>query len=269
MCLEVPISLQQIFKEVKSLTGKEVQLVEKNDLDTYASVKIARKNMPMHIMYYKTEHTEIISHLIAHECGHILRMYGVDPEHRWIPFSNDHLKKKALSDIEPDIQKLSQILPFDELVQIANLWYSGMIKQITNFPSDIRIEKWIFDDYPELRSYQSLYMRKQYEEAVRGLSDRVEKMTPRILLNASNGMNYAFFNILGTHFKNNNYLRRYDRSAYIGIGKRLITIQQESENSYKGDLETVNKWAEVLKLSHWFGWRDFEDVPDNYVHTVI
>jgi hypothetical protein len=269
MILSLPDSIKKIFGEVKSLTGKEVQLIEKQDLDTYASIKIARKSMSAHLMYYKSEHTGIINHLIAHECGHILRVYGVEPQYRLVPYSNDQLKLKSLKDIEPDIQKLSQLVPFEKLAQIANLWYSGMVKQLTNFPSDIWIEKWIYDKYPDLRPFQALYMKKQYDEAVQALSSRVEQMTPKKLLNASNGMNYAFFNILGKHFNDNYYLRKYDRSAYVDIGKRLVLLQQESEDSYKGDLDIVNKWAETLHLSHWFAWKDFEDVPDNYLKTFI
>ncbi len=266
MNLDLPDSVKRIFDEVKSLTGKDIQLVEKKELDTYASVKIARKNMPNHLMYYKPEHTGIINHLIAHECGHILRIYGVGAEDRLIPYTDGKLKLEALKDIEPEIQKLSQMLPFQGLVQITNLWYTGTIKQLTNFPSDIMIEKWIYDEYPDLRTYQSRYLKKQYSEAVQALSGQVERMAPRKILRASNGMNYAFFHALGTHFKDNSYLRRYDRSAYADIGKQLILLQQDSENSYKGDLDTINKWAEALKLSHWFAWRNFEDIPADYLN---
>ena len=266
MKLVLPESINKIFDQVKSLTGKEVQMIEKKDLDTYASIKIARKSMPAHLMYYKSEHTEIINHLIAHECGHVLRIYSVSPENRLIPFTDDQLRLQSLKDIEPEIQKLSKILPFEGLVQIVNVWYAGMIKQLINFPSDIQIELWIYDDYPDLRVSQSKNIKRQYDEAVQGLSSQVERMTPQKLLNASNGMNYAFFNILGKHFNDNYYLRKYDRSAYIDIGKRLILLQQESENNYIGDVDTINKWAKALNLSHWFAWRDFEDVPDSYLH---
>jgi len=266
MNLDLPDSVNRIFDEVKSLTGKAVKLIEKSDLNTYATIKIARKSMPDHLMYYKPEHTGIINHLIAHECGHILRVYGAEPESRLVPFSNDQLKLKALQDIEPEIQKLSQMLPFEGMVQITDIWYVGTIKQLTSFPSDIMIEKWIHDEYPDLRPYQSQYMKKQYDEAVQGLSGRVERVTPHKILQASNSMNYAFFHILETHFKDNYYLRRYDTSAYAGVGNELVLLQQKSENNYKGDIDTVNRWAETLKCSHWFSWRDFEDVPENYTH---
>jgi len=267
MNLDLSPSVYKIFAEVKSSTGKDIKLIEKRGLTVYAFVKIARKSMSDHLMYYKPERTGIINHPIAHECGHILRIYGVEPENRLVPFTSDQRKLEALKDIEPEIQRLSQTLPFEELVQITNLWYAGTIRQLTSYPSDIMIEKWIYDEYPDLRPYQSKSIKKQYDEAVQGLSSRVERMTPHKILQASNSMNYAFFHILEAHFKDNYYLGRYDRSAYASIGKQLITLQQESENNYKGDIYVVNKWAEALKCSHWFSWRDFEDVPANYLNT--
>ncbi|MCK4466686.1 MAG: hypothetical protein KAU83_13325, partial [Bacteroidales bacterium] len=102
-----------------------------------------------------------------------------------------------MAEIEPEIQELSTVLPFDKLAQIVNLWYNGTIRQVTNFPPDIIIEKWIYDEYPELRPYQAQSLKKQHEEALAGLSPEVMKMTPAKFLDVSNIMNYAFFRILG------------------------------------------------------------------------
>src|ERR1035437_3007445 len=186
MSLELVPSVNQIFEKVKALTGKEIQLVEKNGLATFAAIKIARKNMPSHILLYKSEHSEIINHLMAHECGHILRTFGVPEDKRLIPYSNDEMKRKALTGIEKEIQRIAQTIPTLRLAQILNMWYAGIIKQATNYPSDIRIEKWLYDDYPELRAFQLQSLKKQYEEALAGLSAKVESMTPWTILDASN-----------------------------------------------------------------------------------
>ena len=66
-----------ILEKVKDETGKKVEFIEKNDLTTFAALKMARKNMPSHLVFYKKEHDEIINHLIAHECGHVFRLFAV------------------------------------------------------------------------------------------------------------------------------------------------------------------------------------------------
>jgi hypothetical protein len=265
MSLELIPGIYQIFDKVKALTGKDIQLIEKTDLSTFAAIKIARKRMPSHLLYYKTEHTGVINHLIAHECGHILRTFSVQENERLSPYSNNQIKLKALSSIEPEIQKLSQAIPFQKLVQIINMWYAGVIRQLTSYPSDIRIEQWLYDDYPELRGSQSQSLKKQLEEGLMGLSAKVETLTPRRIMDASNSMNYAFFTFIGTHFNDNNYLRRYERSGYKNTGNKLLLIQKDSEDSYRGDIDTINRWAESLQINDWYAWRNFEDIPDNYL----
>ena len=253
--------------DVKELTGKDIQFIEKNDLSVYAHLKIARKNMQSHTMFYKPKHTEIINHLIAHECGHILRMYGTPEQDRIAPYVNDKIKLAGLREVEPEIQKLAKFIPFEKLAKIVNMWFAGTVRQVTNYPSDIMIEKWIYDEYPDLRSFQSQSLKKQYDEAVQGLSDRVEQVTPRKFLKCSNGMNYAFFKILSDHLNDGDLFKRYARSYYLDIGKDLIILQQDQENTYKGDVDIVNKWAEALGIANWFAWKDFEDIPDDYLTT--
>lgn len=263
MSLDLIEPVDQILEKVKELTGKHVKFIERDDLPTDATLKLARKNMPSHLILYKAEHDEVINHLIAHECGHALRMFAAPGEKRLIPSTNEQLKLKALVEIEPETQRLSPVLPSDKLAQVVNLWYSGIIKQLTNLPPDIMVEKWIYDEYPTLRPYQSRSINKQHKDAVAGLSMQVAKMTPRKILDASNVMNYAFFRIVGMHF-GVNYVRPYNSSPYFDKGKKLATITENYVDSYEGDIEMVNKWADFLGLSGWFTWTDFENIPRGY-----
>jgi hypothetical protein len=161
------------------------------------------------------------------------------------------------------------MISFDRLVQIANIWYIGTIKQLTNFPSDIMIEQWIYDKYPDLRPYQKQSLEKQYYEAVQALAGQVEKITPAKILKASNGMNYAFFYTLGAYLNNPLFIRKYDKSSYVEIGNQLIGLQEESENSYIGDVDTVKKWASIFQMADWFNWMNFENIPANYLDTFV
>ena len=75
MTLELIEAVKSILSEVEAATGKPLRFVEKDELNTFAAVKIARKTMPTHVVFYRKQHDEIINHLVAHECGHILRMF--------------------------------------------------------------------------------------------------------------------------------------------------------------------------------------------------
>ncbi|NWG04613.1 MAG: hypothetical protein HXY44_17310 [Syntrophaceae bacterium] len=267
--MELIKSVHDILGKVEETTNKKVEFIEKNDLITYAAIKMARKSMPAHLVFHKREHNELVNHLIAHECGHILRMFAVPEEKRLIPMANQEIKGIALNEIQDEIMRLSKTLPLERLAQIINLWFDGIVRQVTNFPPDIMIEKWLYDEYPELRPYQLRSLQKQHQEAIAGLKDEVKEITPSKIINASNIMNYAFFRIIGFHIKNN-FLTTYNQTPYVRKGKELAEYTEKNYiiNDYEGDLQMINYWARFLGISNWFKWTGFEDVPENYLQTL-
>ena len=265
MGLELIPPLKAIIQKVEDLTQKKIEFLEKNDLTTYAAVKMARRNMKSHLIFHKKEHSDLIWHLIAHECGHILRMYAVPEEKRLIPASDQETKTIAFTEMEDDIKKMSTQLPVERLAQILNLWFTGTIRQVTNFPPDIMIEKWLYDDYPELRPYQLESIKKQHSEAIVGLKEDVRNLTPSKIYNASNIMNYAFFRIIGFHFQTN-FLGPYNQTTFVRKGKDLAAYTVANYvNDYEGDINMINYWADYFNLAKWFRWVGFEDIPADYL----
>jgi hypothetical protein len=256
-----------VLEEVKNATGKGIEFIPKENLATYAALKMARKNMPSHLIYYKKEHDEIINHLIVHECGHLFRIFKCPENQRLMPYSDQKIKYNALKTIENEITALTNVLTEDQIAQVINLWYDGLIRQVTNLPPDIMIEKWIYDQFPTLRPLQLKSLKKQHSESVAGLTETVHRMTPHTILFASNVMNYAFFRILGLHI-GQNFVREYSSTRYIGKGKELTSItERDYTDSHEGDNVMIDKWAAFVNISDWFKWRGFEDVPSDYGQT--
>ncbi len=40
------------------------------------------------------------------------------------------------------------------------------------------------------------------------------------------------------------------------------------ENSFEGDVKRINEWASILRLSSWYEWKNFEDVPSDYEYVI-
>jgi len=256
-----------VIEEVKSISGKGIEFIPKENLATYAALKMARKDMSSHLIFYKKEHDEIINHLIVHECGHLFRIFKCPENQRLMPYSDQQMKYNALKKIEDEICALTKILSEDQMAHIIDLWYNGLIRQVTNLPPDIMIEKWIYDKFPTLRQLQLKSLNKQLTEAVSGLTETVARMTPPTILFASNVMNYTFFRILGLHI-GENFIRRYSSTPYLGKGKELSAITEKDYNdTHEGDNMMINKWATFVNISDWFKWRGFEEVPPDYGNT--
>ena len=267
MTLELIEPVKSILLDVEATTGKPLRFVEKADLNTFAAVKMARKSMPAHIVLYKREHSEIINHLVAHECGHILRMFGVPEEKRMIPARAKN-ERAALLEIERDLKRISSVIPMRELVQVVSTWRNGLIMQLTSYPPDIMIEKWIYDGYPELRPYQLQSLEGQKDLALTSLSRNVQAITPTKIYTASNVMNCTFFGILGDHIKAD-LGKPFLSTPFSKKGKQLRKLtEKDYPDTYEGDVKMVNRWAEFLELTKWFDWVSFEDVPEDYLNSV-
>jgi hypothetical protein len=267
MTLELIEPVRSILMDVELATGKPLKFIEKDQMSTFAAVKVARRAMPAHIIFYRKQHDELINHLVAHECGHILRMFGAPDEKRLIPAKPKNTRT-MLQEIEGDLNRISKLISIDELAKMVGLWTNGLVRQLTNYPPDIMIEKWIYDGYHELRPYQHQSLRKQNEQAIKGISRNVQMVTPAKIYNSSNIMNYVFFSILGQHIKAD-LARPYRNTPFSKKGKQLMQLNdKEYVDSYVGDIAMIDKWAEFLGLSKWYEWTEFENVPIDYINSV-
>ena len=129
-------------------------------------------------------------------------------------------------------------------------------------------EKWIYNNYSELRSYQLDSIKRQRDSAVAVLSDDIKAFAPAKIYKSSNIMNFAFFRILGKHI-GVNLTKPYDRTPYVKLGKKLASLTENNYiDSYEGDIEMINMWAEFLRLSNWFEWTNFENIPNGYLNSL-
>ena len=258
-------SVYEILNLVETITNKSFDFVEKSDLDVYAAVRIARENMPKHILYYKTSHSDLLNHLIPHECGHIIRLFKAPPEKRVMAAVDNETKEIAFTEMQNDIVRLNDELGFDKTAAIINMQYTGVVRQITNYPPDIMIERWIYREYPALRTFQLKSFQKQFDDAVEGTKPEVKALTPGKIYAASNLMNYAFFRILGK-MVGENFVRLYGSSIIsLDEGKALAGIVEKVDaDNFETDIKLVNEWVLFLGMASWFKWVPFEAVPSDY-----
>jgi hypothetical protein len=266
--LDLISTTQQILHRVEELTKKKFKFVEKNDLPCFAKVKPARSKIDHHIIFYKKSHDEIINHLIAHECGHIIRIFSAPKQKRVVPFTNENHFKNAIVEFKDEMKKFPLSIPKLHMDQIMKMWFNGLISQLTNAPPDLMIEKWIYDTYKELRDYQLESIKRQWKDAIAGMNTEIKRITPSRIFNSSHIMNCTFYQIISDYLKYD-FIRPYNSTPFMEDGKRLAELTQKNyNNTLDGDVEKINEWANFLNLSKWFGWTNFENVPKDYGCTL-
>ena len=265
--IQVEPATQEIISLVEEKTGKTISFIPNNNLQVDATVKIARESMPQHIIYFKGENSSFISHLIAHECGHILRIMSVSKEKRLVPASTEKNKKYALAEIKKDLPKFFKELPADALDKFLDIFISGLIRQLTNLPVDYRIESWLYSDYPGLRAVQRKSLNKSLKLAINGLSKKIKQMTPPLVFVKSNLMNYAYAKAIDSIFEMN-YSSFYTDLPNLDLGEKLYSYLEEKDEGFLQDIKIIDKWAGLLNLKEWFQWINFEDIPGDYLINI-
>lgn len=80
----------------------------------------------------------------------------------------------------------------------------------------------------------------------------------------SNAMPYAYLKVMG-EITDENYVRKFrDHEEIVEAGKSLYTMLNGEDQGFTHDLETIKAWGDFLKISDWFRWIGFEDMPDSY-----
>jgi len=261
-------SAEEIVSDIETRTKKEMVFIERPDLEVRATIKIARKNMSNHFFYAKNFHSEAINHLVVHECVHILRILSALEKDRLVPgVKNENIIHYRVS-IDKSLPKIFKEMPKETLEKILDFWLNGIIRQLTNLPVDYRIEYWIYNNFPNLRKTQNKSVENDLKASIQSLSKEVKTMTPSLIFEKSYLMNYAYTKVIDK-LLNTDYLHYYKNLDNLDEGDKLASLLETEDRGYNQDIGTINRWAEILNLSNWFTWINFEQIPDDYLNVVI
>jgi hypothetical protein len=255
-----------ILDTLREVTGRNVQFVHKPDLKSLARLRMAGEFATDHTLFYRNEDNPLINYVVANECAHLIRILRAPREMRRITVANERTIARYREEIRGDIQRLSLIHGLDALRSFIPLWYEAVVFQVTRMPTDIMIERWLYEEYPVMRDFQLLAMREQHEKALSVLSLNVRRMTPGKIYDVSQIMNYVFFKLtgelLGIHL-----IEPYEKSRYLleGDGLAFWTAGHYSED-HEGDLSVIDHWARYLRVSEWFEWRQFDEISQDTIH---
>jgi hypothetical protein len=255
MSLELISAVEDILKQVEESTGKAIQFVEQADLPMLAELRMAAKDDAMHCLFHRPSYDEQINYIIANQCGHILRLFGVPEDQRFMPVANYRTMMSYVMEMGDEFHRIEKAFGPDKIKRMIRLWYEGVVFQLTKMPPDIMIDKWLYDEYPDLRPIQISSLIRQRKEAIQSLAQDTRKFTPDKIYRVSNTMNYAFFKVLEDHFRLD-WVAPYHSTIFIFDGSALAKFTEDNYvNNHTGDRAMINAWAERLNLTTWFEWK--------------
>lgn len=214
---------------------------------------------------YDPGHAQELPYLVAHECGHLIRMYSVPLESRLMPTTTPEHRRKAIYDNALGIERLSRLgMPDFAIAEMIDFLHKGVVRQVTNFPADFRIERWLREEYPGLQEFQEPALRRQHEDQLKTVRPEVKEMTPKRMFTATNVMNAAYGRYMARLLRHRDMFSPYRRTEFAGQGRTLADEIWDSEDKgyYYSDVTDAQRWAELLGISGWFEWCPLDEVQD-------
>jgi hypothetical protein len=254
-------SVLSLLERLRVLSGMEIRFEEREGHPVQATVSMAGRGESVHRVLYRTSCDDGVNHAVASGCLHLLRLFGAPAEERFVPVSSRRTLMTFLMEEEEDLKRLASVFGREKLRELAVMWYQGAVFQLTRMPTDIVVEKELYDSLPELRSVQQRMLRGQWRSAIGVLSPDASSYMPRRIHYASNVMNYAFFKILEDHFRLE-WTAPYLKTVFLFDGGALAeTTRREYGEGHAGDRAMIDRWSGQVGLEGWYEWIPWLDRP--------
>ena len=230
---------------------KQIELVEDSKIATAAKIEFAENyNLEKHILKYKPSYPTI-QHLILHELVHLDFVIQARKEKVNLLFlSNSENKEEFLSSIKSTIELLTKKgIQKEAIHNYTQALFEGINHQIYNTPIDLFIEDLIYNEYPELRSYQFLSIYTFIQEGIRAVTDpKTLEVAPTDLISKSKIYNL----VTALHYKD---LFGFDLTSQFKPTPKELEQSKKFLSEYSDlklnkqpaiEYELVKNWAKVL-----------------------
>lgn len=252
--MELSPIARDIFQQVEAVTGTPVEVVADGSLSVLARVTMARGGAARHVLRVRLGRP-IPDYLIAYECAFILRLYANPPGERY-----EFVSSSAGSAVVLRLLKgpggLAPKLRLSEsaLSQYAQMLYDGILTQVRSIPIGMRIDRWIYDTYPDLRQGQSSAVNEQQRTNVQVLAPKIRDTTPSKLYSASNKLNAAYALFCDELYGEGGYSVAYRNAGFATEGARLLDEWRAIPSEPTFDRQLVDTWARALGIDKWYRW---------------
>lgn len=251
---------QEILWRTSQTTGKRIWIIPDPLLNARALLEIARPEDSWHTLRYKEDLGQFLDHLVAHECGHLLRLWTVPPSERMLWSSPMECRKAASDELGGHLDFLyaTRMIKRETLEALLTSWWRGLVSQVGNYPIDMKIERWLFETYPSLQQLQADTLKSQLEENYWSLNPEIEAVTPKLVYENTMAMNCAFAHFIAEMMGGQILVRPYPERFFEKAAHLLSLFKEESEDNHRGDVRIIKRWAETLGISNWYVWKDWE-----------
>jgi len=247
-----PSYVRERVEQVVAQTGYTVVIQEEVHLEFDSVVRFASPLSPRHEISYSPAYRAFASHFVLSSLEKIRRYFAAPVVDRYVPSLVGSGYLPADEELELE-RRLIRVSPH-VVAAVSRQLQSGLVRQLTSFPLDARVELDLFATVPEHREQQLAYLRRQLMDLEPHFSLKIAALSPPRTYAASSAMNCAFAELC-SRLTGERPSRRAEESPHRLQGLDLVALLDAvNEPSHAGDRKVTDAWARALGLGEFYEW---------------
>ncbi|TAK30931.1 MAG: hypothetical protein EPO21_18495 [Chloroflexota bacterium] len=224
---------------------------------SYAHITYPQDDDEPHTIFIIPQGLPALDYLVSHECLHALRLFAQPEDERLMAFIGPEQQNQVTRALAPSVWQRCGDLPVPS-EEIAAVYHAGIVGQVANFPSDLRIETSLFEGYPDLRPVQEATLRANIAELVLGLHKEVQKVTPPFVFRVQNALNSAYCTFIARLLGDAALAQPYRQAGFGRIGAELADqLWNTRFADYRRDRRDTESWTRKFGIERWFTWMPY------------
>jgi hypothetical protein len=247
---------RNVIASLEEKSGYIVKVTEDPALPTLATIRIARGNIPAHILSYKPgAKNESPDFAICLQCVFALRMYECSPDQRFLIASSPKGDQAVETILKaPDGIAQKYVLNKAQRDAFKLQLLGGLITHLRSVPIGLRVSEKLTLDYPELLELEASHVEKELAIAKESLSLRVKEMMPAEIYNPTHSINAAHALFWAGRLEKPEVVNLFRLNGFDGYGQQLLDIYESVPSDPLHDCELIDSWADNLKIRSWYSW---------------
>lgn len=230
--------VHQLIERIEESSGLPVHVAEEPGMRMRATVSPARRGSPAHWVRFKPGAANL-DYLVASQLLFLQRSLSLPAEDRW-----DIGATPAEQDV--GIRAMGLEVFSDDF---ARAMIGQIVTQARSYPVGIRVDTWLRENLPGLRSQQDSEIRSQLAENQRALAPETRGKFPKGIVEANTSMNAAFAIHWAGVWDEPRFTIPFIALGYKEPAEKLLAALSRFPEDESGDRRLVAHWADLVGLS--------------------
>lgn len=246
--LNLRAATKGILARVQERTGKSIQFMRDEQLKVLATLQMARNGAGFHVLRYSPSN-EPLDYLIVYQAGYVLRLFENEPSERFDFAPKPDAGKEVAALVAPTLS----MSPADRevLPKFSDAVAQWALMTLRSLPIGLRIDRWIADEYPELKELQRDSIAVQQQQNMGVVAFKMAKLTVPTTLLALPAAHALFADLLDADAS---FAVPFEATGLLSLGKELMRVWDEVPADAAHDRELVDRWAHALGMTGWYDW---------------